>query len=172
MNYLEINEKLISKMKEYLNYDPETGLFTWIKTTSRRVKVGDVAGRVSNSGHLGISFMGSRYQAHRLAWGFTYGYVPNDLEIDHQDEDKLNNRIDNLRLANRPQNSANRGKPVSNSSGFKGVSFNKLSGKGEAYITHLRKRVYLGLYNSPEEAFSIVNLKRQEFHADFYNDGE
>lgn len=171
MKYLDINENLIFTMKEHLNYDPETGLFTWIKITSKRVKIGDTAGRVSNAGHLGISFMGTRYQAHRLAWGFVYGSVPQDLEIDHIDENKLNNKIGNLRLATRQENSANRGRQRNNKSGIKGVSFNKNSGKWEAYITLNRKRHYLGLFNTKYLAECAVKKERLKLHKDFFNNG-
>lgn len=167
MKYLPITESLMSEMKRYLSYDPERGLFVWIKITSKRVHVGDLAGRINNAGHLGISFNGVRYQAHRLAWGFTYGEVPEDMEIDHKDEDKLNNRISNLRLATKKQNSCNRGAPSNNTSGLKGVAFHKAANKWEAYVNHLGVKYYLGLFETPEEAGAVAAKRRDELHGEY-----
>jgi len=72
--------------------------------------------------------------------------------VDHQDLNGLNNQRSNLRLATQPQNMHNTSAPRNNTSGYKGVSFHKASGKWRADICVEGKRIALGLFPSPEEA--------------------
>ena len=83
-------------MKDLLNYDPDTGDFTWKVSTSNRVRVGQVAGTLRHDGYIRIKVNGKLYLAHRLAWFFVYGVWPVEF-LDHIDQDKSNNRINNLR---------------------------------------------------------------------------
>jgi hypothetical protein len=85
-----------------------------------------------------------------LAWAIAYGTWPQ--QIDHQDRIRNNNRLDNLRLATASQNSLNRGVRKNNTSGFKGVSYAKQTGKWWARIVVNGSRQSLGLFNSAEEA--------------------
>lgn len=73
-------------------------------------------------------------------------------EVDHIDEDGLNNCRSNLRLADRSQNGANISKPSSNTSGYKGVHFQKSANKYSVNITVRGKTLYGGLYDTAEEA--------------------
>jgi hypothetical protein len=78
--------------------------------------------------------------------------APPDREVDHKDGDGLNNTDENLRVCTTSQNQANSRISSLNTSGFRGVSWNKRSGKWEAKIKHNGKRVYLGLFSDPKEA--------------------
>ncbi len=73
--------------------------------------------------------------------------------IDHKDRDGLNCRRRNLRPATRSQNSINCKISLANSSGYKGVSFCKRTGRWQAYIGSEGRRKYLGRFNSREDAF-------------------
>src|SRR5690554_2331296 len=88
-----------------LSYDPETGHFHWAVQRSR-IKVGMRAGSITDEGYVAIKVMGRSYKAHRLAWLFHYG-SPVPEFIDHINGDRSDNRIANLREANRTQNQAN-----------------------------------------------------------------
>lgn len=133
-----------------LNYDPETGLFTWKYPTSRRVKTGQFAGMPSHSGYWKIIISDVEYSGHRLAWFYTFGVWPSS-DLDHRDGNKANNRIINLRLATVSQNAANRKTPVSNTSGFKGVRARE-NNRWRAVIEHGGKQISLGTYGTREEA--------------------
>ena len=85
-------------MKDRLVYDGSTGLFTWTKGQ----KKGEIAGWKHHSGYVCINLNYTQYSAHRLAWLYTYGYLPK--EIDHKDRDKANNKISNLRSVTRSEN--------------------------------------------------------------------
>lgn len=80
-----------------------------------------------------------------------------DELVDHVDHNGLNNRRENLRLATRAQNSANQGIRSNNTSGMKGVSKDKRSGKWYAYITANRKLMHLGTFHSKTEAAIAYN---------------
>lgn len=90
-----------------------------------------------------------------------------DCEVDHIDENGLNNCRDNLRFANRSQNGANISLLTNNKSGFKGVSYNKKANKWESYITVLGKRIYGGLFNTAQEAARNYDVLSQKHFGQF-----
>ena len=155
------------ELKEVLDYNPETGIFTWKVSNSNKATIGAVAGGCNVKGYVVIGHKKQRYYAHRLAWLYINGSIENE-EIDHIDGDKFNNRISNLRPCTKSQNMQNVKIRVTNKSGFKGVSFHKASGKWLASATLCGKQVYLGLYTTPKEASAIYEswcrTNRQNFH--------
>jgi len=95
-----------SRIREVLNYDPYTGIFTRKKKTGCKGVVGRPVGNLKAHGYISIQIDGHRDYAHRLAWVHMTGRWPK--EIDHINGVRLDNRWKNLRLANRTQNNANR----------------------------------------------------------------
>lgn len=85
-----------------------------------------------------------------------------NLVTDHVNGDKLDNQSANLRVATEAQNRANQKKRSDNTSGYKGVSYNKLTGKWETYITANRKRIHIGLFEDINEAAKAYNAKAVE----------
>lgn len=77
-----------------LDYDAETGVFTWKKSRSRATK-GQEAGTVNSKGYRKISINGRQIYAHRLAWLLAKGEWPKDV-INHKNGNKLDNRLANL----------------------------------------------------------------------------
>lgn len=125
-------EKLTQKrVKELLDYDPETGLLTWKVNKGRGAKVGGKAGSNCINGYLYVGIDSKRLLIHRVVWLWYYGYFPEN-EIDHINRVRTDNRICNLREVSRSCNSHNSCVPMSNTSGIKGVGSYK---KGfRAYI--------------------------------------
>jgi hypothetical protein len=78
--------------------------------------------------------------------------TPAGLETDHIDRDGLNNRRSNLRCVTTVENQQNSNAQINNTSGFKGVSWNKKSSKWEAKIKSLGKQYYLGMYDCARSA--------------------
>jgi hypothetical protein len=140
----------LDQVRMLLQYDQETGVFTW-RAARGRARVGEAAGRIGVEGYLQIGLDRRRYQAHRLAWLYVHGVWPR-AEIDHINGNKVDNRLVNLRLATRSENQANNGLSSHNTSGRKGVSWNRNVGQWQAQITVHRKTVYLGLFGDPDEA--------------------
>ena len=79
--------------------------------------------------------------------------LEDDELVDHIDGNGLNNQRSNLRRATHAENNANTCKSINNTSGFKGVSFDVLSGKWKAYIRINSKQKTLGRFQTREEAY-------------------
>lgn len=143
-----------------LRYEPETGQFYWSEWWDGRL-AGKCAGTVTLNGYRQIHLSGQYYLAHRLAWFYVHGQWPKNY-IDHINNDKLDNRIANLRDTTQKVNMRNLKRPRrDNASGFTGVSFHKQSGKFMARITDLDGSYrYLGLYPSAELASSAYQEAR------------
>ena len=141
-----------NQLKHFLHYDPDTGLFTWRNPTSKKYQPGDAtATSAACGGYLRVGVAGKRYLAHRLAWLYVHGEL-HDLEIDHINQNKTDNRISNLRLATRTQNAHNVLNKKNNKSGVKGVSWDADRQRWRAQINVNGKRHYIGLFDDVESA--------------------
>lgn len=136
---------------EWLSYNPETGLFVWKKRPSNRVKIGDVAGSKMTIGYTSISIKNQSFTAHRLAWYYMTGDIP-DMEIDHINMIKDDNRWVNLRIATKKQNTENRVIINSNTSGHTGVYWVGRYEKWSAKIVHNGKQIHLGYFHDKIDA--------------------
>ncbi len=90
-------------------------------------------------------------------------------EIDHIDRDRLNNQRNNLRPATSSQNSANSKANVRNTSGYKGVHWRKERRKWQAKIQVEGERIYLGNFDTPEEASEAYNQAADYYFGEFAN---
>mgnify|MGYP000037034139 CR=1 FL=1 len=152
------------RLKELLHYDPDTGLFTWIKSTNTSIKINSVAGGKTSRGYIQIRADKKLYLAHRLAWLYFYGNFPESF-LDHVNEKPSDNRISNLRLATHQENGHNKSTPhKNNTSGFLGVTWQKLNKKWLAQIRLNGKRKHLGLFNTPESAHKAYLEAKRELH--------
>ena len=98
------------------------------------------------------------------------GYLPKI--IDHINGDKLDNRIENLRSATVGQNQHNRKTNTNNTSGYKGVCWDKAMKKWRARIKLEDKSIHLGYFTNAEEADKVVRAAREELHGSFANHGD
>jgi len=151
------------RLREMLSYDPETGVFIRLITTSNRAPKGSVSGRNNGNGYLRMMVDGQTYYAHRLAWFYVYGTWPAN-EIDHRDGDGTNNRIDNLRQATHAQNGQNQPLRITNKSGMPGVSWLKSYQKWEAYIWLNCEKIGLGYFDDKKEAGEAYLNAKQNLH--------
>ena len=95
--------------------------------------------------------------------------TPQGMQTDHIDGDGLNNQRNNLRVCTWSQNQANRGKQKNNTSGYKGVCWDKREKKWRVTICSDGIRYHVGLFVSKTEAARAYNKKAQELHKDFAN---
>lgn len=145
------------QLKACLSYDPETGLFTR--------KNGKPAGYIFEMRYIRIKIDDVEYQAHRLAWLYMTGAMPEET-VDHIDGDGLNNKFANLRAASRVQNNHNsRAKPRKRNlpRGVNPVS----SGRFCAMISIKNKKKHLGTFDTPEEAGEFYQLAADMLHGEF-----
>lgn len=151
-------------VREFLDYNPETGEFRW-KFRDRKYcksdgswkkfnneRAGKTAGTPHHTGYRQIKIFDKKhYLAHRLAWLHYYGEWPEN-EIDHINNQRDDNRIENLRNTTRSQNGKNRSIETGRTSQYKGVYWNKEKNKWKAHIKINGKPKYLGYFTSEEDA--------------------
>ena len=140
-----------SELKSILEYDPETGFFTWLCNKGKRVKIGMRAGSINGKGYVTIQINGKKQQAHRLAWLYMEGYWP-EHDIDHERGIKHDNRWKIIKHVSHTCNMQNKKIYKQNSTGFPGVFRDKRYGRFYSYITVNKKRTHLGCYLDPLEA--------------------
>ncbi len=142
------------RLKEILDYNPDTGEFTW-KLKRRGVGIGK-AGDKHSSGYARIKVDGKRYYAHRLAFLWMTGELPKrGQEVDHINHIRDDNRWENLRLVDHRNNRRNSSRGNNNKSGITGVCWNKEVGKWHVFIEHKGATKYLGLYSSFDTAVKV-----------------
>jgi hypothetical protein len=164
---------LQARVRELLDYDPETGIFLWkVDRTNGRGHVFRAAG--SEAGYIAalnktnyyrqIMIDGRTYRAHRLAWLYMTGSWPAN-GIDHADGDGTNNSWCNLREATRSENGGNSRRRSDNVSGAKGVRLDR--GKWVAQITVAGKICRLGTFNTLEAAAAAYEAAAIERFGEF-----
>lgn len=149
------------RLKQLLHYDPTTGVFTRIKS-NRADRLGKQPGAVNSKGYVQIRLDGTLYVAHRLAWLYCYGEFPKN-QLDHFNGDKSDNKLSNLRHATNKQNQENVTIQINNTSGYRGVCFEKTRRglkKFGAYVGHNGKRVRVGLFATADEAAVAAQTAR------------
>jgi len=163
---IEKSMPLLEILKENLQYDSLTGIFTWLISSAKCIKVGDIAGSL-DKGYVKIQINKKIYFAHRLAWLYMTGEMPKDV-IDHINGIRNDNRICNLREATGQQNSHNQIKPFkNNTTGRLGVTFDKTTNKFLAQIRLNTKTKYIGRFSTLEEASAAYIAAKRKYHS-FY----
>ena len=150
-------------------YHPLTGDLHW-KISGHGVTKGDVAGSIKSDGYRRVQIDGKIYLAHRLIWEMFNDFIPEGIQIDHINNIRDDNRIDNLRLVNNNKNQWNALISQNNTSGFKGVSFDSWSGLWRGRVEK-NKIKYHKSFSTKELAVEWVRNKREELHEQYVNHG-
>ncbi len=157
------------RLKELLQYNPETGIFNRKITVTYNAIAGDISGCVNTRRYMEITIDGKTYLAHRLAWLYMEGYLPYGIDIDHKDQDKQNNKWDNLRLISRSCNMRNCGNNKRNTSGVRGVYWDKKNKKWKAQIKNNDKVKHLGRFSNFDNAVCARLAAEQYYKWDSCN---
>lgn len=138
-------------LQSILDYNKDTGIFTWKKKSSKfsKIELGTIAGSYDKYGYRRIKIDFTHYKTHRLAWLYVYGSLPKG-HIDHINGVVDDNSITNLRLVSDRENQQNR--KTHRAGALVGASFHKATSKWQAQIKVNKKQIYLGVYNTEQEA--------------------
>ncbi len=151
------------RLREVLNYNPETGIFTWREAIAKCCLPGKIAGSLKQQGYVAIRLFGVYYKAHRLAWLHVTGAWPT-YRIDHLNGVRNDNRWNNLRDVPQSMNAQNR--HVTNAaSGYTGVR--QKCHRFEASIRVEDQYVFLGMHSTAEEANEAVKAAKRIHHPGF-----
>lgn len=151
-------ETTLHLLKWFAKYDPETGIFTCIKTSKgRTVPVGQQLGHIQHTtGYRYISIEGNRFSCHALAY-LWMEKLWHKKYLDHINGNRDDNRWSNLREVTCQQNMCN-----TPAAARGGVGFHKASGKWRAYIKIDGKAKHLGLFLTKDEAVAAHNITYQQ----------
>ncbi|WP_326972775.1 HNH endonuclease [Burkholderia pseudomallei] len=144
-------------------------MFNWVGPLKGKKK-STYAGSINEDGYIRIPIDGYTFRAHRLAWFWVFGKWP-DLFVDHINNNRLDNRISNLREAGYSQNQWNKSFSSKNRSGLKGVYFRPEFGKWVSRIGYMGKKKHLGHYETREEAYEVYCLAADLLFGEFSNHG-
>ena len=147
-----------TRLREILNYDSLTGIFTW-KKSFHSPRIGKVAGTTIKRGYITVGIDKHIYRAHRLAWVYIYDVWPS-IGIDHINGIKTDNRIANLREATTSENMQNQYK--SSGKGLLGTTFDQ--GKWNSRIVVNGKYIHLGRFQTAEEAYQVYLEAKRKLH--------
>jgi hypothetical protein len=139
--------------KEYLHerFEYREGELYWKIVYSNRLKIGQIAGDKDGRGYRRVMLGKQHHKVHRLIYIMFNGNIPENMIIDHIDQNISNNKIENLRLVNKSQNNLNRG--------ALGVTFDKVRNKWRAQTSIDNQTQFIGRFNTKEEAIKAY----QEF---------
>ena len=159
------------KLKMYLEYYPQTGDFAWRQNRQKHL-IGVEAGSATDQGYIRICIEQQSYKAHRLAWLYVYGYMP-EGPVDHINNVRIDNRICNLRIATQKDNIRNSIVRKAKKSGLlKGVSYYKQ--RPNQFVAQIRiegKQHKLGVFDSEQAAHEAYCEKAKQHFGEFANFG-
>lgn len=139
-------------VRKYFDYRKGGGLVWKIYPGgSGYAMAGDPAGSLSGNGYYVVGFKGKRWKRSHLIWLWHKGYLPENF-IDHINQVKIDDRIENLREVTNGCNMRNAGNNKGNTSGVKGVHWHEARIKWIVYINFNNKRYYIGYHEDFVEA--------------------
>lgn len=165
-------------ISECFDYCQSSGVLTWKERPLHHFKnahgmntfnskfAGKISGGLINGRYLAVPLDGRKYLAHRVIWKLMTGEDPNS-NIDHIDTNKRNNAWLNLRKASKQENAFNQSRTKRNSTGFKGVSFDRQRGKYFACIRSNGKTKSLGRFDTAHEAHHAYVSAAKNLHGEF-----
>ena len=166
----------IAQLRRIFTYEPESGLLIWnfrpVTCRGDAIFNGTHAGKPAGAPHqggylqVGFSIDGVKYKAlvHRVAFAIHHGYWCDF--VDHENNIRDDNRIENLRDSTSSGNNANRN-CAPGRYGLKGVYLHVCTGRYFSQIGYEGKTQYIGIFDDPLEAARAYDMKAIELHGAF-----
>jgi hypothetical protein len=154
-----ITQELVAECFEY-----REGKLYWKKVAhkSKDYLVGKEAGSIHPTGYRYVTWLGKSHKVHRLIFVLAYGYLP--PEIDHVNNNRLDNRLENLRPATRSENQCNRFALSNNKSGYPGVNWHKHAKSWYVRVMKDGKSHIIGYFKDLELAGLVATEARSLYH--------
>jgi hypothetical protein len=153
-------------LRYLFQYEPDTGRLVWRNPRARNIRPGTEAGCVAEHGtktYRVVNIAKKIYLAHRVIWAMTYGAIGRDEIIDHIDQDGLNNRLQNMRIAGRRLNAVNARIQARNTSGVKGVTWCKTRERWLVQFVLDGKTIYRKRFTCLDEAIQVRRDAEKRF---------
>lgn len=145
-------------------FEYDNGELYW-KVKKGRSVVGKKVGCEDGKGYKVVMVNRKQYRVHRIIYLMHHGILPDCL--DHINNNKADNRIENLRPATVAENAMNQKIRSTNKSGVKNVCWHKYSKKWTVYFWVNNNNKVFGYYDSLEKAKSVAMKVRKELHKEF-----
>jgi len=163
-----LNLTIWKTIEDYENYEVS------ICCTVRNIKTKRVLKlRIGNHGYYYVLLSNNGNQKyliiHRLVAIAFIPNIKNNKFVDHIDSNRLNNTISNLRWCDLSENQHNRQLNENNTSGVKGIYWDKNASKWHAQIKFKNKLIYLGLFDNLEDAKNVRQKKANELFGQYTN---
>jgi hypothetical protein len=153
-------------LRDLFSYSVIEGALYWKKRLSSRARLDTPAGCTDREGYMMITINGKSYRRHRLIWAYFYGDPGTNTEIDHINRIKGDDRIENLRLATRQENSYNVVYST-NKSGHPGVCWHKRDKKWRVSIRVNGVNKHLGYYTQLDDACQAYKTAALKYHGSY-----
>jgi hypothetical protein len=122
------------------------------------------AGSYNKDGYLEFHYMRKHHRVHRVIWEMHYGLVNPGVEIDHKNNIRNDNRIENLQELIHGDNSKKQLLRKNSKTGYRGVSFKVDLKKFRARITVNGKTKFLGYFDTAEEAYEARKIAELHYY--------
>lgn len=152
-------------VRELFTYDSVSGDLRWAKPR-QGIRIGQRAGNTCPRGYKTVVIDYRKYQVHRIIWLWVHGAWPTH-EIDHRDRNASNNALRNLRDATRSNNFANKAAHSNKIGGLKGAYYDKRRGTWFSSICKDYTKMYLGAFNTAEEAHAAYVAAAKRLFGEF-----
>lgn len=157
------------RLLQLIHYDPLTGIFTNLASRGGAV-IGKILGGLHHTGYRHIRIDGRKFNASALAWFYVHKVWP--VRMDHEDLDRANDKIGNLRPATSSQNGANRKACRNSTSGAKGVRWRERPGSRGVWVAQITKDgkvLHLGHFDADKKHLATAAYQEaaKRLHGEF-----
>lgn len=156
---------MITQQQAIDAFEYKEGKLYWKYVKSIAIKAGDEAGANDGYGYRVVRFNNKLYRVHHIVYLMFNGVLPK--RIDHINQNRSDNRIENLRVATDSENNCNKTVQANNSTGYKNVRWHERIKKYEVSVQINKERKYIGVFEDLELADLAAQMAREKYHGQF-----